>query len=163
MPIFLDNPQREARMMSLGLLLTGIGLGIGDLCFASCAPVSEQYAVTAFNVALCAGAAMVLTGCRLALIAYTVPFISVVTGTMLWYGVIEGDASRGVFGLMLALYVGAVLMYQAQAEKALLCDLRSNFEKDELLVRKDELLAQLRIFKQGTYRRSRSFPDRVTD
>ena len=141
---FLDNPQHEQRMMSLGLLLTGIGFAVGYVGFASGAPSVEQYAVVAINIGLCAGGAIVLIGCRLAFIAFTVPFISVVVATLLWNVVAEGDSLDGVIAIMLVLYVFGVLMYQTQAEKALLHNIRLRFEKDELLAHKDELLAQLR-------------------
>jgi hypothetical protein len=81
---FLDNPRQEERMMSLGLLLTGIGFAVGYAGFVERAPLGEQYAVVAIDVGLCAGAAIVLIGSRLAFIAFIAPFIGVVISTMLW-------------------------------------------------------------------------------
>ena len=145
---FLDNPQREGRNMTLGLLTTGVGFALGYYWFAVHAPAVEQYAVTAIHVGLCAGAAIVLTGCRAAFLAYSVPLITVATATMLWCAMIEGDGLRGVVGLMLVLYVFGVMMYQTQAEKSLLFNIRLRFEKDELLARKDELLAELHVLNR---------------
>jgi hypothetical protein len=84
---FLDDPEGEGRMMSLGLLVAGAGFAIGYACFAIPAPSVEQYASTAINVGFCAGAAIMLSGCRVAFFAFMVPFIGVVTGTMLWRAV----------------------------------------------------------------------------
>ena len=145
---FLDDPQREGRNMSLGLLTTGIGFALGYCWFAVHAPAVEQYAVTAIFVGLCAGAAIVLTGCRAAFLAYSVPLISVATVTMLWCAMIEGDGLRGVIGLMLVLYTFGVVMYQTQAERLLLFNIRLRFEKEELLTRKDELLAELHVLNR---------------
>jgi diguanylate cyclase (GGDEF)-like protein len=130
---FLDNPQREARNISVGLLITSVVLALGYLCFASRAPVLEQYVVTAIAVGLCAGAAVVFTGCRSAFLAYTLPFLVVVTGIMLWHGVMENDALRRFIGLLLVIFALSIVKYQASLERNLLSNIRLRFEKDELL------------------------------
>lgn len=145
---FLDNPRQEERMMSLGLLLTGIGFAVGYAGFVERAPLGEQYAVVAIDVGLCAGAAIVLIGSRLAFIAFIAPFIGVVISTMLWYAVVEGDSLNGVIAIMLVLYVFGVLLSQRQAECALLYNIRLRFAKDELLAHKDDLLAELHVLNR---------------
>lgn len=145
---FLDNPQCEGRNMTLGLFATGVGFALGYGWFAVHAPAVEQYAVTAIHVGLCAGAAIVLTGCRAAFLAYTMPLLTVAISTLLWFAMIEGDGLRGVVGLMLILYVFGVVMYWTQAEESLLFNIRLRFDKDELLARKDELLSKLHVLNR---------------
>jgi hypothetical protein len=145
---FLDNPRQEERMISLGLLLAGVGFAVVYAGFVGRAPLVEQYAVVAINVGLCAGAAIVLIGSRLAFISFIAPFIGVVISTMLWCAVVEGDTLIGVTAIMLVLYVFGVLLYQRQAESALLYNIRQRFEKDELLAHKDDLLAELHVLNR---------------
>ncbi len=140
---FLRDPRRHARELSAGMLIANGGLAAGFLLFLLDAPLVDQSAFALFAVAMCAGSATVLTGCRAAFIAYNAPGLVTITLVMLWAGVTQGDAERGFFGVMMAVFGIVMYRLQKRLNSALLESLRARYEKEALLEQKDARLAEL--------------------
>jgi diguanylate cyclase (GGDEF)-like protein len=141
---FLDDPVRDERELALGVGLAGAGFGVGFLLFGLGAPLLEQYAVSLFLVGISAGSVTVLTGSRLAFLAYTKPMTLAIAVPMSWIGLVDADGPRLFLGLMMFLFGGAIHMFQKRLDRMFVHNIALRHEHLELLEQKEALLSELR-------------------
>jgi len=142
-PSFPMDVRHATRVLSAWLLASSVGFALGFALFALEAPASEQYAFVLFVVGLTAGAATVLTGCRLGFLAYLLPAALTIGVAMCWLGV-DGDPRQLFLGMMMLLYAGAISLYQRKLDRHLMSSLRARHEQLLQLAEKDVMLEGLR-------------------